>query len=314
MDVRSRRGADIDSDHNLEVATLRLRPTAINSSIKRNEKYNTARLKDPAVVKAYNQSLHSRLNANPQNSWQDIKQRKHEIQTRKKLHNAIFRSKCPATKTQARIAYRQSARNVTYIHSDRERYLNEIANEAEQASNTGNLRSVYAAIKQLCGNNIRDTAILKDNDGSDLSTTDEQLVRWCDYFTSQSQTTNRVAAETDILLTRRNPRRAISTDPPPATEIISILDNMKHCKSAGPDTITAELLKYGSNIIAEYLTPLIQNAWINNSIPNDWKEGTVIYPQKRLSNTMQKLERYNIAELHWQNYGYSNSTKNPTYD
>ncbi|XP_073821541.1 uncharacterized protein [Musca autumnalis] len=210
-----------------------------------------------------------------------------EIQNRKKLRNAIFRSKCPATKTQARIAYRESARKVTYmIRIDRERYLNEIANDAEQASNTGNLRGVYTAIKELCGNNIRGTAILKANDGSDLTTTEEQLVRWCDYFTSQS--TNRIVSETDILITRRNPRRAISTDPPTTTEIIAILDNMKNCKSAGPDNIAAELLKYGSNTIGEYLTPLIHNAWVNNNIPNDWKEGTVITIPKKGDLTLCK--------------------------
>lgn len=62
--------------------------------------------------------------------------------------------------------------------ADREKCYNEIANKAEQATNTGNSRSVYGAITQLCGNYIKGTSLLKAYDGSDLTSSGQQQDRW----------------------------------------------------------------------------------------------------------------------------------------
>lgn len=310
LDVRTRRGADIDSDHQLLIGTFKLRPAAVNKQ-KGAIKYNTSRLRDPEVAARYCSSLRDSLqsNNNEVQTWNDIahncgqtakavlgvRKKNHkpwiseeswaEIANRKRLHNALARTKTPDAKLEAKRNYRVSAKTVKYlVRADRERHYNSIAEEAEQAANIGNMRGVYTAIKHLGGKNIKNTSILKDQHGRDLTTPEEKLNRWQEFFSSAS--TQDSTIEFDIsscpwLSRRRNPRREISTSPPSYHEILSTLLKLKDSKAAGPDSVQAELLKYGAEPVAEALTPTIQAAWLSNKIPESWKAGVIITIPKK---------------------------------
>lgn len=308
MDVKTRRRADIDSDHRLLVATLRFRPAAIKTR-DRPVKFNTTRLLDRNIAHMYNEKLRTALLENQhQNTWADVSsvckvtarsvlgtqnckvkpwisdESWTEIQNRKRLHSERINAKTQAQKEQARSQYRQSSRRVrNLVRADREKYYNSIAEQAEQAANTGNLRGVYSAIKQLSGNNIRGTTILKAADGTELTSPEQQLERWRDFFSLQASTNHNDHQEDDTLFltTRRNPRRDISTDPPSCSEVEDALNRMKNNKASGTDNIPAELLKYGASSLAQFLTPIIQEAWASDYIPDEWKEGIVVALPKK---------------------------------
>ncbi|XP_073815876.1 uncharacterized protein [Musca autumnalis] len=153
----------------------------------------------------------------------------------------------------------------------------------------GNIRDVYAAIKQLSGKQPRTTDILKDGNGNDLTNTKEQLRRWRDFFSAPSS----VAVSTDAQgyvwnENRRMPKREISTATPNFAEVLQTLSKLKNSKAPVPDGIPAELLKYGGEPIAEALTPIIKSIWEHETIPSCWKEGVVVtMPKKGRSQTMQ---------------------------
>ncbi|XP_073821430.1 uncharacterized protein [Musca autumnalis] len=297
MDVKARRGADIDSDHQLLVGTFSLRPAAIKKK-KATSKYNIARLQNQATSEAYNLALRSNIGDvnNIATSWESIAQackqsaqtilgqaverRKpwisestwSEITNRKILKNRMEVARTPSEKAAVKAEYKRSAANVKQLtRIDREIYYNNIADEAERASNVGNMRQVYA-IKKLGGNNIRSTATIKDKHGADLTTPTEQLNRWREFFVENQATLPHNEHTARSTLSRRNPRRDISTQPPTSDEIKSALESLRNGKSSGPDDIPAELLKYGSPILAEALTPIIRNAWVSEQILNSWKK------------------------------------------
>lgn len=299
-DVKTRRGADINSDHQLLVGTFRLRPASIKQP-KRAVKYNISRLQDPSIAVLYNNSLTSNINGD---NWQDIakackqsardilglndNRRKPwisdstwaEIQNRKRIKNKLMRTKNPAEKLATRVEYRRSALTVKkLVQHDRDNYYENIADEIEQAANTGNMRKVYASIKKIGGNNIRSTAVIKDSRGNVLTSPDQQLNRWREYYTDHPQTQGNTTYDQQPII--HNQLRDISTEPPTTAEIQTALLKLGNGKSAGPDDIPAELLKYGAPTLALVLTPVIRNVWITNQIPVEWKEGVVITIPKK---------------------------------
>ncbi|XP_075167965.1 uncharacterized protein LOC142240141 [Haematobia irritans] len=72
LDVRTMRGADIDSDHNLILGTFKLRPAAVKPR-KKPPKYNLFKLQDTNVVSRYEESVRQNFIAkNGDISWPDI--------------------------------------------------------------------------------------------------------------------------------------------------------------------------------------------------------------------------------------------------
>ncbi|XP_075162760.1 uncharacterized protein LOC142235392 [Haematobia irritans] len=208
-DVKTRRSADMDSDYQLLVGTFRLRPAAVKQT-KQTAKYEVSKLQDPTTVVMYNNSL--ALNIKDGN-WEEVAEtckqtakdilgtknnrRKPwitdntwaEIQKRKKLKHKIMRVKDTAEKLATRAEYRRVSLTVKSLaQSDKNLYYNNIVVEMEQATNTGNMRKVYASIKKIGGNNIRNAAIIKDSDGNILTSPMSQLSRWREYYIEQQRT------------------------------------------------------------------------------------------------------------------------------
>lgn len=307
LDVKTRRGADIDSDHHLLVGSFKLRPAAIYSK-KKQPKYNIYKLQNSHVANQYKQAVEQHLNPpHAEHSWPDVQNACHqsasqilgtlkrnhkpwitdttlqEIQVRKRLKNKINRAKKDITKRNAKTEYRQSAAKVRYMaRADREAYYANISEKAEQASAVGNMRGVYNSIRQLSGKQARTTDVIKDDNGNDLTSSNEQLLRWREFFSMPSSPPN--TTQTSQLSwheNRRLPRRDISTTPPTVAEVLHALSNLKNSKAPGPDNIPSELLKYGAEPIAKALTPIIRKIWDLESIPISWKEGIVVTIPKK---------------------------------
>lgn len=308
LDVKGRRSADVDSDHVLLLGALRLRPASIKKELPA-DKYNLQRLKDPETADRYKNTLQQQLHnfgSNP-HSWTDItkacnhsaksvlgpKPNIHkpwitentwnEICNRKRLRRSYLNAKSDTSKTSTRAEYRQSAKTVKrMVRTDHKLYLTSIAQDAEKASNTGNMRGVYQAINQLRGCNTRKTTVIKDLDGRELTSTEDQVRRWRDFFSSSSNNTNNFdEISCPWVSRRRNPSRAISTSPPTLEEVKNTLRQLKNNKSPGPDNLPAELFKYAAEPLADELTPMLRHIWETNNIPNEWKKGTIVTIPKK---------------------------------
>ncbi|KAI8126885.1 hypothetical protein CVS40_3380 [Lucilia cuprina] len=196
LDVKTRRGAKIFSDHQLLVGIFKLRPAAHNKE---------------------------RLQSNMEYHWQGIAQicmdsaksvlADHDVNRLSPVDESNTKDEKLAPKADYRAADR------------RENFYDNISNNIEKASNTGNLRDVYNNIRYLNGRQSRTTAKIKDD--NDHITIDQQLNRW-----------------------QRNARYGI----------YSLYDPQKfeERKSAGADNIPAELLMYGAVPTAQSLTPVIR--------------------------------------------------------
>ena len=132
-----------------------------------------------------------------------------------------------------------------------------------QQIETTDIRGVYAAItklKSLKPNiaSLKDkNGSLKDKNGSVLTTADQQVKRWKEFF-EDNTAAEKENEELSVCSRRRNPIRHISTMPPTEVKVKRALQKLKNSKVAGPDSVPADLLKYGADIIGLVES---QNTW-----------------------------------------------------
>ena len=228
-------------------------------------------------------------------TWQAIEERR-ELRLRLSYEQDI------AEKARLKEQYALAERMVKkFAKRDRKDYTEEVAAEAQFASNKGDLRAVYSAIGKLA-NSKKSIPPLIDRDGKIITTDDGQLNCWADYFENITNVeTDGVNAEDDGPR-RRNPNRSISTDTPTESEIAEAMGRLKSHKSAGADGIQPELLKYGADVLAIAICPIIREIWNSGEIPSMWKDGIIVTLPKKgnlgycanwrgitLLNTIQKV-------------------------
>lgn len=324
LDVKTIRGADIYSDHQLLVGIIRLRPMANYRHSCARKKFNVHRLQQPTVADVFSDRLNAELEHLQQPSWKNINEaciktahntlgtsRHHttpwirdatweKINERKQTKAELLAASSDAQARQIREHYNEIERQVKRMaRSDRRLYFKDIARAAESAAALGKTRETYVAIKKMSGTKLSTTPNIKDNDGIILTSTDAQLERWREFFESAPTIPEEFTPFSGQ--SRRNPRRDINTSPPTLAEIKSAISKLKNDKAAGTDMLPPEIFK-ATPILANYIWSQIKEAWTSCRFPSEWKEGVIITLPKKgdlsecrnwrgitLLNTIQKI-------------------------
>ncbi|VDP51352.1 unnamed protein product [Schistosoma margrebowiei] len=271
-DVRTRRGADIASDHHLVVTNLKLK-------LKKNwttgqtalQRFNTAFLRDTDKLNELNIALTNRFYAlqdllkeeetTMEDNWKGIKEaltstcqevlgfKKHhhkewisieildKIKERKNKKAAINNSRTRAEKVQAQAEYIEANKQVKRsIRADKKKYVEELATTAEKAAREGNLKQLYDTTKKLSGKYSKPERPVKDKEGKPITEIQQQRNRWEELLNRSApmNPTDIEAAHTDL---------PIDVNPPTTEEIRMAIRQIKSAKAAGPDNIPAEALK-----------------------------------------------------------------------
>jgi len=124
------------------------------------------------------------------------------------------------------------------VRRDHRAYADRIANEAQVATNQGNIKGMFNAIGRLTNNIQPATVPIRDKEG--------QIHRWKEYLEEilNTSTTNMERDELASIPTEL----PISIRPPSKREIVNAIKAMKNGKAAGVDNIPAEVLKADSYI------------------------------------------------------------------
>ena len=64
-------------------------------------------------------------------------------------------------------------------------------------------------------------------------------------------------------------------------EVEKAVGKLCNGKAAGQDEAVAELLKYGGEVVIDWLTEVIQQVWRSGKIPQEWKDATLIPVHKK---------------------------------
>ncbi|CAH8530029.1 unnamed protein product [Schistosoma rodhaini] len=327
-DVRTRRGADIASDHHLVVAKMRLKLkkhwTTGQTALQR---FNTAFLRDNDKLQEFKITLNNRFQAlqdllneqdtTMEDNWKGIKEaltstcqevlcpKKHhhkewismgtldKIQERKNKKLAINNSRTRAGKVKAQADYSEANREVKKsIKADKQKYMGELETAAEIATREGNMRQLYDTTKKLAGRYSKPERPVKDKEGKTITEIQEQRKRWAEYF---EELLNRPSPLNPSNIEAAHTDLPINVTPPTIEEVKMAIRQIKSGKAAGPDTIPAEALKSDIEITANMLHLPFKKIGEEEQMPANWKEGYLIKIPKK--GDLSKCENYRGISL-----------------
>nr|VZI37425.1 unnamed protein product [Spirometra erinaceieuropaei] len=120
------------------------------------------------------------------------------------------------------------------------------------------------------------TAPILSADGSTLLTKKTQILqRWAEHFRS---VLNRLSVISDAAIARL-PQVETNVDldlPPSLQETIRAVQQLSSGKAPGSDAIPAEVYKHGGPQLMDHLTALFQEMWLQDEVPQDFKDATIV--------------------------------------
>ena len=312
-DTRSFRGADVGSDHNLVICNVKLSLKAVKKQGKSLRKvFNTDKLKDRQIRQEFTIKLKNRfrllenldeddeqvvdktwdvIKDNYNKTAEDVlgyktKERKdwisdqtwQKIEDRKKIKSKLNAAKSDRLKVKLKSDYTAKDKQIKKsAREDKKRFVEDLAEKAQEASVRGDLRKMYQITKQLCGKNQPHNSAVKDKNGKILTAERDVIDRWRRHF---EEVLNRPEPE---LAANPEPGEdlEINSDPPTEREVRNAIQNLKLNKSPGGDQITAEMLLADIDTAVKVLTDLLNKIWRKERLPEDWTKGIIIKLPKK---------------------------------
>jgi hypothetical protein len=324
LDVRARRGADGASDHHLLTGKLRLKLKKRHRPSKARKKFNYQFLKDEEVRREFGINLSNRFATLEDEQPSDVHQEWEKMKTiinetceevlglqkqenkewitpatiekleeRKWKKGTLNNSRTRAAKTTAQQAYKEAHEEVKRsIKEDKQRYIDELTEEAEEAAAQGNMKRLYDITRKLSGKKRKPNCPIRDKEGKIISETDQELERWAEYF---KDLLNRPQPENPPVIPPAETDLQIRCEPPTLFEIQQAIRAQKNGKAAGPDGINAESLKAATEVTAQQLHSIFHKVWTQETFPQDWKEAHLVKIPKK--GDLSKCENYRGISL-----------------
>ncbi len=310
INVKVRRGANVDSDHFLVVVDVRARiDRAQTARAQATKRFAANKLKDPSVRTAFAQNISAGINElrtqhpEPENlteCWQHLSQvirtgaehiLGHEAPTDRKTWFDNECAQATAAKNQARIRnlerptrsanehYRILRRVEKRIHKKKKReFQNRTLSELENNYNRNEARKFYKVLNtQRKGFNPR-VNMCRALDGTLLTNKTDVLARWREHFDALlNEDIVETGAESSFNLEVSD----TATVPPTRQETVDAINSLKNNKAAGLDGIQAELLKIESEELIDAMHEIVLKIWSTETLPDEWLEAALFPIHKK---------------------------------
>lgn len=298
QDVRSFRGANIDSDHFLVGSSLKYRISNYRKSkpVRTADRINVEETKNPEKVELFKERVRADLtecdnldtNCCVNAKWEQLKSaitnRAVEVFGTKKSHpssdwfdrdcevitdqkNAARKKMLEGHQTRAAAAsYQHLRREEKKLHRRKKRELeNQILSEAQNQSVKPNKKDLFAALGTLSKPFQHNPSICRDRNGDLVTDQAKCLERWAEHFKDLLGST-----VDDVIYNRELFHVPGEEHPPTIDEFELALNSLKNNKSPGSDSIPNEILKLCGSEAMELLFDTVKMAWEKEELPNDW--------------------------------------------
>ena len=158
------------------------------------------------------------------------------------------------------------------------------ADEIQSAADRNDMKSFYSGLKEVYGPTRSGTSPLLSADGKTLLTDKESiLARWAEHFDG---VLNRPSSINDEAIERlpQVPIDKTMDDIPSEEEIKKAISLLSSGKSPGSDAIPAEIYKEGGDKLIGKLHELFKLIWKEETIPQDFKDASIVHLYKRKGN------------------------------
>ena len=153
------------------------------------------------------------------------------------------------------------------------------------AESSNNMKGFYNGLKEVWGPKKKGPVQLKSTYGMDTFSDSKRVVTsWSEHF----QKLLNVPGDIDHEALDNTPQRITKTmldDIPTMGEMARTIAGLKDGKAHGGDGIPAEVWKHGGDNIFSRLHQLITNAWEVGSVPQAWKDASIVTNYKKGDRT-----------------------------
>ena len=321
MDVRVMRGADIGSDHQLLLSIVKIKLNRTRPSKAMERRICVNNLNDPQLLHEYKIKVQNRFTV-LQDQWNrgeglDIEemssgitstltevgkgvlgfkrqQNKEWLSTdtwnavaRRRLVKAkLISVKSERLKSRLSRQYAEANKEVKdSARRDKRAYLDNLADEAEQAAGRGDLATLYKITRTLSNRQMHPSQAIRDKEGKLITAEKEQLERWTEHF---KEILNRASPQRDDdIPTEDPPQTALQIDTAGITieEVEKAIKGLNSGKAPGIDNLNAELLKGALPYSAKMLQSLLNKIWEEEKVPITWKKGLIVKLPKKGDRT-----------------------------
>ncbi|BHF68121.1 hypothetical protein SprV_0301115100 [Sparganum proliferum] len=175
---------------------------------------------------------------------------------------------------------------------DRKQYWAEIATSMEQASNVGDTRKLHQLVYQVSGKPSTPSDSVRDVNGGFIADNPAKVERWCEHFEHHlnfdTQPTSTLLSSAAEFLP--SPTYAVPCDPPSEGEVANAIRKLRNNKALGEDGTPAEIFKSCVDTLAPWLHEVIERAWRDKVVPDDWGLGILVPILKKGDKT--RCENY----------------------
>ena len=158
----------------------------------------------------------------------------------------------------------------------KENWWSQLAEKIQGYADTGNLQEFYSALKGVYGAKHRAFCPVRGADGRILITDKTEILsRWAEHY---RDLLNRFTP-TDPNFAESLPELPLMEDLDRVQTLAEVRDatlTLKSSKAPGPDSVPAEVLRYGGDTVLWVIHTFIDAAWRSGCIPQQWRDADLV--------------------------------------
>lgn len=286
MDVRVRRGLNIDSDHYLTEIKTKFQPN------KPKQKQKRVARTDTKFILQNQDKFRKIIESGKMGNWEEMKEtmvgavkeighppRRPKHRWWNELCDEAIDNRLSAwqkwnnTKKKKDWETFTEVRKITSktIRSVKRNYDRSRLEEIDMDFKKNNTREFYKTFKEVLSGYQPQSLHFKDKNGIMVLSNRENCELLAEYFE------NLLNCEEPIerLQFQKPQEENRPSDPPNIQEIDNIIKSLKNNKTPGEDGIVAEMWKIGGEFAKEKVHRCLKDIWTKGEIPNDWKQALI---------------------------------------
>jgi len=310
MDVRTMRGADIDSDHFMIRMKYRTRLAAKKYNIKSDTKrWNLKKLREAGVGEKFEEAVASRLTegrldgGEVEEKWIVLKTVSEEAacevigKQKSPTREEWFDEKCMTTinkRNEARIRMLQcGTRNMKMEYARKKAAAKKITRKKKRlhdedllkeiellSKKSAEVRNFYKKVNNKRNGYKAPAGICRDRSGKRVLMAPEQCLKeWTNYFEDLLNADMEMEENMSDLSTNQEDEN--NDDTPSLEEIIEAIGKIKRNKAAGIDDIPGELIKSGGMRMVTAIHDLVREVWRQETLPLEWRSAIICLIYKK---------------------------------
>lgn len=317
MNSRSYPSVDVDSDHQLVMANIRLRfkvTKRVKTGSKR--KHDLGKLQSTEVLAAFQEEVRRGL-THQDSLDNDVAQLSQVLrQAADKVLGFQKMAKKPWVKQETldmieerrlvkAMAVQDTSLKPRYnkltralrgrFQSDYESWCNKLCDEIEDLQKTHQVKLAHQKIALLTsnGDNKRMSHPICDKNGTLLVNDDEIRNRWCEYSKELYNTDLNVDPSTLDNLWSGQPSEELPNIL--RSEVEQAIHKLNNGKAVGIDGVASELIKGGGDAVVDKLHDICVKAWKEGTFPAEWCKSIIVPLPKKGDNS--RCENYRTLSL-----------------